>query len=378
LNQTAQKLEPTLAEELALYDDLLIPVCAVDEDGVIQYFNSMFGNFAKLPPRKLRGKPLKDILNCPVVKGGELLTRAFREWAPLVSEENSIDVGVGEIRDAIFKVIPHTSHDGKRWIVVSVQDISIERILHEKHRVQLDELKAKNAEIKKYSEGLELLVEERTSELRASMEQSERLLLNILPKKIAERLKSGEGTIADRFDSVSVMFADIVSFTPISSSMDPVHVVEFLSATFEAFDALLDRHGVEKIKTIGDAYLAVAGVPIWSDDHAVKICNAALDMRDEVEKLASRFSFKFEVRFGINSGPVVAGVLGMKKFAYDIWGDVVNVAARMESHGTPNKIQIAQETYELVKDKFVFEDRGIIEVKGKGPTRAYFLVGRKG
>lgn len=377
MGEAASTKTLSLDVELKLYDDLLIPVCAVNHDGVIVYFNSMFSNFSKLPPRKLRQKALRDVLNCPALRTNELLLRALREDAPMVSEENSIDLGPGEIREAIFKVIPHHAQDGQSYALVTVQDISIERILHEKHRIQLDELKAKNAEIKRYSEGLEILVDERTKELREAMAQSERLLLNILPQKIAERLKAGSGTIADRIENVSVMFVDIVNFTPLSGGMDPVQVVEFLSAVFDSFDRLMDKHGVEKIKTIGDAYLAVAGVPVPRDDHAIAICHVALDMVMDLEVLAKKYNLPLRARFGINSGPVVAGVLGMKKFAYDIWGDAVNVASRMESHGEPDKIQVSHSTYELAKDAFNFEARGPIKVKGKGDVLSYFLLSRK-
>jgi adenylate cyclase len=266
--------------------------------------------------------------------------------------------------------------DGKQ-VALTIQDFSIERILHAKHRIQLDELKAKNAEIKRYSEGLEILVEERTQELRVAMDQSERLLLNILPKKIAERLKANEGTIADRFDGVSVLFLDIVSFTPITSGMDPIHVIDFLSRIFDSFDSLMDKHGVEKIKTIGDCYLAVAGVPVADKDHAIKICAVALDMLAEVAIINQSLDFELKVRLGIHSGPVVAGVIGHRKFAYDIWGDTVNVASRMESHGEKNKIQISASTYELVKDHFICEERGVIDVKGKGQVKAYWLVAKR-
>lgn len=260
---------------------------------------------------------------------------------------------------------------------MTIQDFSIERILHAKHRIQLDELKAKNEEIKKYSEGLEILVEKRTHELRAAMDQSERLLLNILPRKVADRLKSNEGTIADRFDCVSVLFIDIVSFTPLSSGMDPINVVDFLGRMFDAFDGMMDRHRVEKIKTIGDCYLAVAGLPEVDPEHALNICALALEMREEMKKINASLPFELKARFGIHSGPVVAGVIGHRKFAYDIWGDTVNVASRMESHGEKDRIQISAETYELIKDHFECEERGLIDVKGKGSFHAYWLVGKK-
>ena len=209
------------------------------------------------------------------------------------------------------------------------------------------------------------------------MEQSERLLLNILPAEVAAQLKAGETTIANRYDSASVMFADIVGSTPIAAKMDPKQLVNFLGTIFEEFESILERYGVEKIKSIGDALMAVSGAPVPTSDHALRICHAAIEMVSHIDTLTKKLQFPFSIRFGINSGPIVAGVIGKKKFAYDIWGDVVNVAARMESHGQPNTIQIAQETYLLVKDHFRFEDRGMIDVKGKGLTHAYFLLGKK-
>lgn len=378
MSEAAKKLEDLQGKDLALYDDLLIPVCAVDEAGQVVYFNSTFTGFMRLSPRKIRNKPLTDVINSKIIRETDLVARCFSEWVPLVSEETTIDVGDDQIRDAILKVIPHTGTDNTRQVIVSVQDISIERILHAKHRIQLDELKAKNEEIKKYSEGLEILVDERTKELREAMAQSERLLLNILPKKIADTLKISEGTIAQRHDNVTVLFCDIVNFTPISGTMDPAAVVDFLGRVYDSFDKSLDRYKVEKIKTIGDCYLAVTGAPEYDEEHAVNMCNFALDMRDEILRLNKTLDFELHARFGVNSGPVVAGVIGQRKFAYDIWGDAVNVASRMESHGEPNRIQIGAPTYELVKDHFECEKRGVIQVKGKGDFLAYWLVGRKG
>jgi len=377
MTESAKKLEENPGRDFALYDDLLIPVCAVDEDLQVAYFNSSFSSFTKLAPRKLRQKSVREILSCAALQATDLIERCFKAWAPMVSEETTFAVGDGEIRDGIIKLIPHEATNGSRLVVISIQDISIERLLHAKHRIQLDELKAKNAEIKKYSEGLEILVEERTQELRAAMGQSERLLLNILPRKIADRLKTSDGTIADRFNAVSVLFVDIVSFTPITSSMDPIDVVDFLSQLFDSFDSILDAHNVEKIKTIGDCYLAVAGVPVEDPRHASNLCRVAIAMLEELKRINAGLMFELDARFGIHSGPVVAGVIGHRKFAYDIWGDTVNVASRMESHGMKGRIQISEATYELVKDEFACEERGIIDVKGKGQVRSYWLLNQK-
>jgi adenylate cyclase len=206
--------------------------------------------------------------------------------------------------------------------------------------------------------------------------ESDALLRNVLPDEIADRLKSSDATIAERFESASVLFADVADFTPMSTEMSPVAMVALLDEVFTEFDRLVEERGLEKIKTIGDAYMVAAGVPHPRDDHAQAICDLALAMMELVdagEFQGRRLSF----RIGINSGEVVAGIIGTRKFAYDLWGDAVNTASRMEAFGVPGKIQLTQATCELVSDEFVCERRGVIEVKGKGPMTAWFLVGRK-
>ena len=213
--------------------------------------------------------------------------------------------------------------------------------------------------------------------LRAEQAKSEALLLNVLPRPIAERLKAATQTIADHFDEASILFADVVDFTPLSERLPPTHVVGILDQLFSRFDALVERHGLEKVKTIGDCYMASSGVPDPSPDHAHRAALLALDMREAVatSKVAGRSGL--QLRIGINSGPVVAGVIGTKRFLYDLWGDAVNIASRMESHGTPGEIQITRETYELLKGEFVCRPRGTIPVKGKGEVETWYLVGSR-
>jgi guanylate cyclase len=211
--------------------------------------------------------------------------------------------------------------------------------------------------------------------LRTEQEKSEVLLLNILPRSIAERLKAASQTIADHFDATSILFADVVDFTPLAQRLPPVEVVGILDHLFSHFDALVERHGLEKVKTIGDCYMAAAGVPNPHPDHARKAALLALDMRDVVATSAVAGRAGLELRIGINSGPVVAGVIGTKRFLYDLWGDAVNTASRMESQGTPGEIQITRATYELLKDEFVCRRRGTILVKGKGRMETWYLVG---
>ena len=212
--------------------------------------------------------------------------------------------------------------------------------------------------------------------LHYEQEQGERLLLNILPKVIAQRLKQLESTIADNFEEVTVLFADIVGFTELSARFPPAQVVELLNRIFSAFDELSDYYGLEKIKTIGDAYMVVGGLPTPRPDHAEATANMALDMQQVITKFNNQNNQTLSIRIGINTGPVVAGVIGIKKFSYDLWGDTVNIASRMESQGLPDKIQVTEFTYKKLQDNYLFEERGTIQVKGKGKMTTYFLGGK--
>lgn len=215
-----------------------------------------------------------------------------------------------------------------------------------------------------------------TEMLRREQEKSEALLLNILPQGIAAALKNGQRVIADRFDQVSILFADIVAFTPLSATLSPTELVQLLNAVFSSLDALVDAYGVEKIKTIGDCYMVAAGVPEPRPDHAHVLTYLALDIRDAIaqhEFHGQRLAF----RIGINSGPAVAGVIGARKFSYDLWGDTVNTASRMESHGAPGCIQVTAATHALIQDAFICEPQGPISVKGKGSMPVWHVLGRR-
>ena len=214
---------------------------------------------------------------------------------------------------------------------------------------------------------LRLLAQER--------ERSERLLLNVLPAEIALILKHEDRTIADEFDSVSILFADMVGSTVLANSLSPIQLVDLLNDVFSHFDTLVGKHGLEKIQTIGDSFMVASGVPKPRADHAQAIARLALDMIAYLSDTASKGERNLQFRIGINSGPAVAGVIGRTKFHYDIWGDAVNTASRMESHGEPGKIQITRTTYDLIKDEFECLPRGAIEVKGKGMMNTWFLQG---
>ena len=213
--------------------------------------------------------------------------------------------------------------------------------------------------------------------LRHQQEQTERLLRNMLPEAISNRLKQQPGSITEDFADVTVLFADIVGFTKIAASMSAIQLVNLLNPIFSAFDHLSERYGLEKIKTIGDAYMVVGGLPLCLPNHAQAIAHMALDMQTAIALFNAENKQNLNIRIGIHSGPVVAGVIGLKKFTYDLWGDTVNIASRMESHGFNGKIQVSEDTYKRLCNDFLLEKRGEIEVKGKGIMTTYLLIGRK-
>ncbi|MBF0548400.1 MAG: response regulator [Candidatus Riflebacteria bacterium] len=218
----------------------------------------------------------------------------------------------------------------------------------------------------------------------AEQKIAERLLLNVLPHSIAERLKgrpdftadSFTEIIADSFNGVSVLFADIVEFSKFSAGVNPEILVGVLNDIFTRFDSIADNRGLEKIKTIGDAYMAAAGLPVPVEDHAICAANMALDMIEALNSFNEQSRYKLQIRIGMDTGPVVAGVIGKRKFLYDLWGDVVNTASRMESHGIPGRIQVTDFTRQQLSKPFVLEKRGVIDVKGKGEMHTWFLNSR--
>jgi guanylate cyclase len=208
--------------------------------------------------------------------------------------------------------------------------------------------------------------------------RADELLLNILPRRVADLLKARQQRIAEQIEATTIVFADVVDFTPMSSRLAPSEVVDLLDRVFTAFDDLAETYGLEKIKTIGDCYMVAAGVPVAREDHAQAAADMALAMSAVVDRMERDDGTRLQLRIGLNSGPVVAGVIGRKRFIYDLWGDVVNTASRMESHGAPGRIQLTASTYALIRDEFECVARGPVQVKGKGEVEAWFLVGRHG
>ncbi|MEM9542832.1 MAG: adenylate/guanylate cyclase domain-containing protein [Cyanobacteria bacterium P01_E01_bin.42] len=220
-------------------------------------------------------------------------------------------------------------------------------------------------------------MQDKILQLQDERKKSEDLLLNILPQRVAEQLKAGQETIAESFSEATVLFADLVGFTSLASRIPPVELVNILNEIFSAFDSLAEQYGLEKIKTIGDAYMVVGGIPVAQDSHIEAIADLALAMQREIRLIGLESQRSFALRVGIHTGPVVGGVIGLKRFSYDLWGDTVNIASRMESQGVPGCIQVTEATYYRLHDKFLFAERGAIDVKGNGKMQAYLLLEKK-
>jgi adenylate cyclase len=211
------------------------------------------------------------------------------------------------------------------------------------------------------------------AELRAEKERSEALLLNILPHQIVERMRRGETVIADHVKGATILFSDIVDFTALSAELPADVIVGLLGEVFSCFDALAARQGLEKIKTIGDGYMVAGGVPEERDDHAVAVAAMAVAMLEAIENMGHAAGKPLRLRIGLHTGPLIAGVIGTHKFVYDVWGDTVNTAKRMESYGAPGRIHISAATRQALGGAFRCESRGLVEIKGKGPMETYFL-----
>jgi len=227
--------------------------------------------------------------------------------------------------------------------------------------------------VSRMSDEVVALIEARTGEIKSALDRNEELLLNILPKSIADRKLADEKVIADAHESCSILFGDIVGFTQLSKDLGAERLVEFLDEVFTKFDDFSDELGLEKIKTIGDNYMVACGVPHFDPEHPYKIAEMGQRMVRYIQEMDPIHGHVPAMRIGIHSGPLVAGVIGKRKFIYDLWGDAVNTAARMESHGIPNKIHMSAETAGIIKDRFAIESRGIMEIKGKGAMETFLL-----
>jgi class 3 adenylate cyclase/HAMP domain-containing protein len=354
----------------------------VEEDFVYDKDFKVSSVSAYIPLGDATGKPLRDANGrCLGVLGVDITDRnmraalaaagalALRISLAMIVLALIVSIVFGTVLSRSIRALSETV---KRF---ADKDFTARSTVHSRDEIgQLgSNFNAMAATIELHSDHLEEMVRVRTKELIAEKATSERLLLNVLPGPIAERLKTGTNLIVDRFDAVSVLFADIVGFTTYASKTSPEELVTMLNELFSMFDRLAEQHGLEKIKTIGDAYMVVAGIPEPVADHAVAIAHMATDMMSGIAAYAARTDNPLTIRCGIHSGSVVAGVIGEKKFIYDLWGDTVNIASRMESSGLPGRIQVSEATYHLLKGHFELEPRGEIEVKGKGKVTTYLL-----
>jgi adenylate cyclase len=287
---------------------------------------------------------------------GALLIVGPREAAPWFAGFGALVAGSGAMEGALSAAAPRVSGSAvAAFFVLNVLGVTATAFVLLQHVVRARERALTGLEIERA--------------------MSERLLLNVLPPSVAKRLKQSEEAIADSFPEATVLFADIVGFTPFTQGLAPAEVVRLLDRVFARWDSLAARHGVEKIKTIGDSYMAAAGLPTARADHAEAVADMALEMGRELQRCLSAGDPTLEVRIGIATGPVVAGVIGRAKFAYDLWGHTVNMASRMESHGLAGAVQVTERAYEILRPRYDLCPRGTIDIKGIGPTRTYLLLG---
>ena len=326
-------------------------------------------------------------LQMPILDGFPVLRhlKSIDPTLPVVvlSGENDIASVLRAVREGAFDYVPKSSEDIRPLLAALDRALSHARLSRENARLQTA-LKRANDEL----EGRLRQLAEQHQLLQQEQVKSASLLQNILPKSVADSLKdsfhrSPDGRVgfkqmALRYADVTVMFADIVEFTQLAAKLQPEQLVTVLNEIFSIFDRLADRHGLEKIKTIGDAYMIAGGLPVQRADHVERMAEMALDIQAEIARRNIERKENMQVRIGMATGPVVAGVIGEKKFAYDLWGDTVNIASRMESQGLPGAIQITEATAERIKERFQVEKRGKVDVKGRGSMVAYLLTKRKG
>lgn len=314
-------------------------------------------------------------LHMPGMAGLEVIheIRRIDRTLPVVilSGDDHLDAVLSAVRRGAFDYVLKHGHDFDALLAAIERAVAHGRLVRENQRLT-EALERANRELEAHVHELRAQ-HEMLAQARA---RSDALLRNILPGPIAERLMRAEQVIADGFEQVTVLFADIVGFTRLAAGHVPLDVVKLLDRIVSGYDRLIEQHGMEKIKTMGDAYMAAAGLPTPCADHAQRAADMALDMVQFVATVRAERGLPLDVRIGIHSGPVVAGVIGTKKFSYDVWGDTVNVASRMESSSEPGRIQISEATHGLLGDGYLVEARGPIAVKGKGPVSTWFLLGR--
>jgi class 3 adenylate cyclase len=319
-----------------------------------------------LDAREIRQDLITYILN---IFGIVLLIAAFITFTTMLVMERLVIGTILRLRDRLLKSGEAFSQDippdPDHYLIPGSRNDELGEVIHAFNRSFL----RTSQEMARRREAEQLAQAER--------EKAEHLLLNILPAPIAAELKQGHHTIAEGYAEVSVLFADIVGFTSLASQISPGELVKLLNQVFSAFDALSEQYGLEKIKTIGDNYMVAGGLPIPNDNHAEAIADMALDMQEAIAQFRFPPLDTPSLRIGINTGPVVAGVIGTRKFIYDLWGDTVNIASRMESNGRPGQIQVTEATCRALEGKFLLEKRGIIPVKGRGDMTTYWLKGRK-
>jgi PAS domain S-box-containing protein len=332
-------------------------------DGAIAYANSVSGDRLGVDTQALVGYKLYDFFADPTDN------QRLQEILTADGYVRSYEMQVKRTDGILFWVstsVHPLSLSGEQALLTTLYDISDRKTAEAALRQSQEQLRQQAQE-------LEVRVEQRTAELRQQRQIAEQLLLNVLPQSIAERLKRGEKTIADSFSEATVLFADIANFTGLCSHVSPSELVELLNGIFSTFDQLADQRGLEKIKTIGDAYMVVGGLPNPSPDHVEAITTMAIDMLREISHFSTPDHQPITLRIGIHTGPVVAGVIGTRKFIYDLWGDTVNIASRMESHGEVGRIQVTQAVYQRLKNRYEFQERGAIDIKGKGFMTTYWL-----
>jgi len=309
------------------------------------------------------GSQKRDRLRAFEVGGVDFIPKPY--WEEEVIARVALHISLGQVHQRVEHHTRRVMADRGHMPLLT----NLQQALHK----QALKLQEKNTQ-------LEREVQEREQvekALRHEQQKSEQLLLNILPGAIVDQLKHFQGSLAERFEAATVLFADIVNFTPLAAEISPLELVNLLNQIFSAFDRLVAKYQLEKIKTIGDAYMAVGGVPTPLENHAAAVADMALEMQTVIQGFKRQGAAPLQLRIGINTGTVVAGVIGIRKFSYDLWGDAVNVANRMEAQGIPGKIQVTEATYQHLRETFLFEPGQDLDVKGKGRMATYYLLGRR-